>query len=428
MKNAEVEIAELAHSILSEPEEHLEKFKEFFGFGVSKISGQENVTLDLSVRKLALLSATAVLIDIFPSLLIVNDGAEEEEATKLKKSSKEQLGKVKRSKLVLEYFDQLLQKLNKLKVSRGVSALLNSCVCSKHSLDDRRLQQLISVAVSLATGGKDVFMALRERIQRDLRSRAENLEIVRLIVQTVSRERSPERLNALVPLFEGLRFTAGSISSSVKVGEKIDRQLARDLAAGSGEYVDAKRVKGEEAQILSSIIALYVRIARAAQSGQYGFAAMKTCIQGIAMNASSVNADLALELETELLAIARLYLGQKAEKQTSGLLGAIALAALLNIAKGGNDRAEILSSSVITGLERLVPIALERLLTHSSSLSDFRAEETITLICKGAISVASQFGSDKALVSVAQALVSCLNMRFDDNICASSPFTLFAST
>lgn len=422
MGNSEVEIAKLSHTIIGEPEENLERFKEFFDFGASEKNSKENHVSNIQLRTWALLSATAVIIDILPSLLIVSDGGEEDEAP-LQKSSKDQLGKVKRSKMVLDMFDQLLQKMGKLKLARGVSALLRSSVCSRHCLDAARMQQLISVAVGLACApntGREVFLALRERIQTDLSSRLDNLEIVKLIVQSVSKEKNPERLNVLVPLFGGIRFSLGSISgSSIQIGEKIDRQLARDLASGRGDYIDVKKAKGEEAMILSSVIALFVRIARASQSGQYGFAAVRACIQGIALNASAVNADLAFELEGELLEISRFFLSKKAEDE-NGVLGAIALGALLNIAKGENDRSEILSSSVITGMELLVPLALERLLSFSAAPSSddtasfFNPEECIALICKGAIGVSSRFGSERALVSVAQALVSCLCLRFDD--------------
>ena len=416
MVSKEAVIAQLAHAILGEPEENVERFKEFFQFGMSEATGQENVVLDVKLRSLALLSATAVMIDIFPSLLQVDDGGDTEERG-AHKSSKDQAAKVKRSKLVFELFDQLLQKMSKMKLARGVSALLLSSVCSRHCLDSRRMQQLVSCAVSIgcsASYGKEMLVALRERIRTDMRSRGDDLEVVKLIVQTISKERNPERLNVVLPIFEGVRFSLGasvSGASPVDSGGKIDRELARDLAAGRGDHVDVKRAKSDEAIILSAVMALFVRIARASQSGQYGFASVRACIQGIALNASGVNADLALELETELLETSRFFLNKKSDDET-GILGAVALSALLSIAKGGQNRTEILSSSVVSGIELLVPLALERLLTHHSDYSDM--SETISLICKGAIAIASEFGSDKALLSVAQALTSSLCMRFDD--------------
>ena len=417
MSKPELEIAQLSHTILGNPEEHLDQFKLFFNFGTSQIPGQENQVTDPRIRTLALLSATAVLIDIFPSMVLTAEPAEQESDAN-KKASKEYLGKMKRSKMVIEFFDGLLQRLNKIKLARGVCALLQSSICSTQLLDVRRVQQLVSSAVSLGCQpivGKEVVAALRNRITSDLANHVDNLEIVKLIVTSIAREKQPARLNLLVPILENIRFTAPNATprSSLQTGgAKVDRKLLRDLATGRGDYVDIKKIKQAEAQILAEVVALCVRIARGAQSGQYTFAAIRICIQGLASNTSAVNSDLAIELEQELLGLAKFYLAQNdtSDNGEKGLLGAIALSALLNITKGTKERSEILTGSVISGVETLVPLALEKLLQSSTE----GTQEVLASLCKGAIGVSAQFGSDKALLSVARALLTSICMRFDD--------------
>jgi hypothetical protein len=408
MSKPELEIAQLAHTILGEPEENLDLFKTFFAFGVSQEADRQNQTTDLRIRTLALLSATAVLIDIFPTLMLPEDSADAEQE-KGKKVSKEYLGKMKRSKLVVEFFDSLLQKLNKLKIVRGVGALLKSPVCSPQCLDQRRLQQLVSSAVSLAcTGGTDGLSAIKERITTDIANHVDNLDIVKLIVTSISREKQPNRLNMLLPVLGGVRFSTSSITKSTvdTAGGKVDRKLLRDLATGRGDYVDMKKLKQTEAHILAEVIALYIRVARGAQSGQYSTEAIQTCIEGLATNTGSVNSDLAIELEDELMKLAKFYLFK--QDSTEGILGATALSAVLNITKGVKERSEILGGSVIGGVEALVPLALEKLLQQSGS------GEVLSSLCKGTIAISAQFGSDKALLAVARALLTSLCMRFDD--------------
>ena len=408
MSKSEVEIAQLAHTILGEPEEHLDRFKEFFTIGVSAEAGQENQTTDIKLRTLALLSATAVLIDIFPSLFTVNEAADEDEG-KGKKASKEQLGKLKRAKQIVDLYDLLIQKLSKLKVVRGVCALLKSSVCSPQCLDERRLQHLVSAAVSMSclqVAGREAVATLRDRISHDVANHVDNLAVVKLIVLAITKEKQPDRLNVLIPLLNGLRLTSPDIYRAKHSGGAMNRELARDLATGRGDYVDARKVKSTEAQILSEAIALYIRVARAAQSGQYSAASIRTCIEGIASNAASVNADLAVELEQELLELSKFYLNKKEDE---AMLGAIALSALLNMVKGSSERSQVLAGSVVSAAETLVPVALEQVLSSSSSDG-----ETLTKICKGALGLAAQFGSDKALLAVANALVTSLCIRFDD--------------
>ena len=414
--SAEVQIAKLANLILGEPEENLEKFKEFFDLAAP--SGEKgDQSSDPRIRSLALLSATAVLIDIFPDFLVPSDGNEAEDE-KTQRASREHQLKVKRSKMAQDYFDQLVQKLNKLKIVRGITTLLKSPVCSRQCLDQRRLQQLTSSAVSLAAQpglGKEAASALRERIQSDLANHVDNLEIVKLIVICVTREKQMNRIDTLIPLFENIRFVAANVSSNhvpTAGGVKLDRQLMRDLATGRSDFVDIKKIKSAEAQILSEIMALYIRTLRAAQSGgQYSFKTIKTCIEGLAANCISVNADLASELEQELMGLAKFYLTKQSASEDDGLLGASALSALLNITKGGRERAEILTGSIIGGVESLVPIALDRLLQHS----DDSTEAVMTALCKGAIGLSAQFGSDKALLYVARALVTSLCVRFNEH-------------
>jgi hypothetical protein len=415
MAAVEVEIAKLANLILGEPEENIEKFKEFFSFGVQAETEDGNRTADTRIRSLALLSATAVLIDIFPSFLVPLDGNDEEQE-KGKKSSKEHHLKQRRAKMVQDYFDQLVQRMNKLKLVRGITTLLKSPVCSRQCLDQRRLQQLVSSAVSLAAQsglGNEARNALRERIVYDLANHVDNLEIVKLIVLGITKEKQPTRLNLLIPIFENIRFVIPDLSShSLQTGgAKMDRKLIKDLATGRGDFVDIKKIKSAEAHILSEVVALYIRTIRSAQTGgQYSFKTIKTCIEGLATNCISVNSDLASELEQELMGLAKFHLTKQSASEEDGLLGAIALSALLNITKGGKERAEILTGSVIGGVETLVPIALDRLLQNCDS----NTEEILTGLCKGAIGLSAQFGSDKALLAVARALVTSLCVRYND--------------
>lgn len=417
MVSAEVEIAQLAHLILGQPEEYLDRFKEFFAFGVHpENSGLQGQTSDLRLRSLALLSATAVLIDVFPDMMVPSDGQDEDDA-KSKKASREHQAKVRRAKLIVELFDQVVQKLNKLKLVRGIATLLKSPICSRQCLDQRRLQQLVSSAVSLAANpsiGREVSVAIRDRFRSDFESHADNLEIVKLLVLSITKEKQHERIDALIPLLDGIRFNVRGLKSPQfhAGGAKVDRQLKRDLAAGSTDYVDVKKIKTAEAQILSEIMALYIRTLRSAlKGGQYCFRTIKTCIEGLASNCGSVNADLASELESELIDISRFYLTKNSSSEEDGMLGAIALSALLNITKGEKERAEILTGSVVGGLETLIPIALERMLQYSRS----DCESVLTALCKGAIGLSAQFGSDKSLLAVARALVGSLCMGFNDH-------------
>ena len=93
-----VGIAKLAHRILGDPEENMHRFREFFQFG-SAAGGQ----LDPKLQTLALLSATAVMIDIFPSLLMVQE--EEQHAGDKVKTSKEHQARVKRAQEGLKLYD-----------------------------------------------------------------------------------------------------------------------------------------------------------------------------------------------------------------------------------------------------------------------------------------------------------------------------------
>ena len=98
-----------------------------------------------------------------------------------------------------------------------------------------------------------------------------------------------------------------------------------------------------------------------------------------------------------------------AKDESNGLIGAIALSALLNISKGSKERQAVLTDSIISATETLVPIALNKLATSTEG-----GEETLTLLCKGAIAVASQWGSDRCMLSIARALLNALCIRFDD--------------
>lgn len=414
MVSAEVQIAQLSHLILGEPEEHIDRFKEFFDFGVHpENSGQQGQTSDLRLRTLALLSATAVLIDIFPDMIVPTDGSNDTEEEKAKKkASRDHQAKLRRAKLIVELFDQLLQKLNKLKIVRGVATLLKSPVCSRQCLDQRRIQQLVSSVVSMAANpaiGKEACVAIRDRIRTDFEGHVENLEIVKFIVLSITKEKQQERINALIPLLDGIRFLARKVvvPKFQTGGAKMDRQLKRDLATGRADYVDVKKIKSAEAEILSEAIALYIRTLRSAQTGgQYSFKTVKTCIEGLASNCGSVNMDLASELEGELIGISKFYLTKNQSSEEEGMLGAVALSALLNITK--KERAEILTGSVIGGLESLIPIALERMLQYSRSDCD----GTLTALCKGAIGLSAQFGSENSLLAVARALVTALCMGY----------------
>jgi hypothetical protein len=410
MTKAEVEIAELSNLILGDPEQYLDRFKEFFAFG-QPVEGQSHSVSasDHRIRGLALLSATAVLIDIFPSLVVpldVQDGEEE----KSQRASKEHHAKLRRFKTAVELYDQLVQKLNKNKLVRGITTLLGSPICGRQCLDQKRIQQLVSSAVSLAAQpslGREAVTAIRNRIRADLENNVDNLEVVKLIVLSITKEKQIERLNQLIPLFQDTRFVSRDLSSH-KIqsgGAKIDRQLQRDLATGRADYVDAKKIKSAEAQILSEIMALYIRTLRSAQKGgQYSFITLKTCIEGLAANCISVNADLAAELEAELMGIAKFFLCKQSSTEEEGVLGAIALSGVLNITKGGKERAEILSGSVISGTEALIAKALERLLP----------ENVLTALCKGAIGLSARFGSDKVLLVVARALLGCLCTSYNE--------------
>jgi hypothetical protein len=408
----EVGIAQLAHTILGSPEENLDRFRDLMNIGSVSSSNKEEGEVDVRLRTLALLSATAVMIDILPSLIMTAESTEDDNESH-KKSSREQHARIKRSQQALTFFDQLLHKMNKIKLVRGTCSLLNSAICSRSIIDSKRLQQLVSSAVSMACISREAITALRQRIRNDLANNVENLEIVRLIVTSITHEKNPQRLNTLIPILEGIRFSSAiAVTDSTFGGAKVDRQLAKDLVTGRGDYMDVKKIKQTEAVILADLMALFVRITRAAQSGQYSFRTVKTCIEGISINTGSVNADLAVELEGELLELARFYLiTRRGDNQEDGVLGALALSALLSISKGTQMRNDVLSSSLVSGIEQLVPIALNRLLSSSTEGCD----ASLTALCKGAIAVAAQFGSDKCLLAVAQALLNSLCMRYDDN-------------
>jgi len=411
MEAVQCGVAQLAHAILGEPEENLERFPEFLEFGVTKSEKSDQAVIDTRAQTLALLSATAVLIDILPSL-ILNDN-QDSETTKL---SKDQRQKRKRSSQVLEYYDALVTKMTKAKLARGPSIILNSGICSSQYMDQKRLQHLVSVVISFAcsANGKEARAALKNRIKEDLHSN--NFDLTRLIVQSVCREKISDRLNCLVPLLNNLRFALPSRPAAPKQqqGQKIDKQLARDLALGSTEFTDHKKLKQQEAGILSDLIALFVRVIRASQTGQYSFDSIRTCIEGISQHITSVNSDLAIELERELFDLSRFMLVTKrsdgsSKDESNGLLGAIALSALLNISKGSKERQAVLTDSIISATETLVPIALNKLATSTEG-----GEETLTQLCKGAIAVASQWGSDRCMLSIAKALLNALCLRFDD--------------
>lgn len=407
----EVQIAHLANVLLGEPENNLEKFSGFFEMGMDA-----NQVVDTRIRALALLSATAVLIDILPSL-VTPEGQQDEEENQV---SKDQRHKVKQSSQALSFYDQLVTKLNKAKLVRGPSALLNSSICSKSCLDDRRIAHLVSVMVSLACTpgpiGKQAAEALRTRVLKDLRDNSDNLLVVKLITQSICKEKQPERLNALIPIIGAMRFSTPFEQGGAQVA---DKQLARDLALGQSSGIDKKKWSQNQGSILSDSMALFVKVLRAVHStnGIYSFESLKVCIEGVGGQTGHVNADLAIELEVELLELAKYYLITKRMSsetfEEGGLLGTIALSALLNISKGSKERQSVLSNSVISAVELLVPAALNRLITTSSST--IATGTIITDLCKGALGVASQWGSDRCLLSIASALINFLCLRGGDD-------------
>ncbi len=404
----EVQIAHLANLLLGEPENNVDRFAGFFEFGIT-----DNQVVDSRIRGLSLLSATAVLIDILPSLVLPEGGQDEDDKTSL--VSKDQRSKVKHSGQILSLYDQLVSKLSKAKLVRGPSALLNSSVCTRSCLDDRRISSLVSMMVSFAClpgpAGREAVLALRTRISKDLRDNSDNLQIVKFIVQSICKEKQPERLNALIPIIGSMRFTT---PFDVSVSQVVDKQLARDLALGQSSGVDKKKWAQNQGSILSDSMALFVRVLRSVHStnGIYSFESLKVCIEGVGGQTGHVNADLAVELEFELLELAKYYLITKRLSDCSddGLLGTIALSALLNISKGSKERQSVLSNSVISAVELLVPAALIRLITSSSTTNG----PIITDLCKGALGVASQWGSDRCLLSIASALINYICLRADD--------------
>jgi hypothetical protein len=407
----EVEIAQLANLLLGDPENNLDRFSEFFAFGMDR-----DRLVDSRVRSLALLSATAVLIDILPSL-VIPEGQAELTDDKSDRVSRDQRSKVKRGNQILTLFDTLLTKLSKSKLVRGACALLNSSVCSRACLDQRRMTQLVSVVVSLASQstGKEAVAALKTRVKKDLSDNIENLDIVKLIVQAIVKEKQPERLNLLLPIIGGMRFHIPN--DSTPTTNVHDKRLARDLALGQTSGVDRKKWAHNQASILSDSMALFIQVLRTVASthGIYTFDALRTCIEGVGGQTGQVNADLAIELETELLELAKYYLVTKRMSDSSddGLLGATALNALLNISKGSKERQSMLSSAVISAVETLVPAALNRLITSATTTSS-SASSLVVDLCKGALGVASQWGSDRCLLSIANALLNSLCLRVDD--------------
>ena len=225
-------------------------------------------------------------------------------------------------------------------------------------------------------------------------------------MSSICKEKISDRLALLLPVLDGLRLRTISEPLTGQKNGKIDRELARDLATGKGDFVDFKKCKQNVSSILSDIIALFVRVLRGAR--QYSPNAIRIAIEGISQHAGSVNADLAKELETELLNVAKHFL----HSQQDGVLGATALAALLSISKGltGSDKSAVLSNSIVCATETLVPVALNQLILSPSPSSN----DTLTNLCKGAISVAAQWGSDHCLLLIARALLTCLCLRFDD--------------
>jgi len=409
-------IAQLAHSILGEPEENVDRLKEFLAFGKGDANRSGDTVVDHRIRNLALLSATAVVIDILPSFVVVDSNQEGEEAQKL---SKEHRNKLKRLQQLLSFYDELVSIMSKTKLIRGPSTILNSGICASRILDQKRLSHIVSVVVSLAcsTGGSEAIESLKTRIQSDLTNNTDNLEITRLIVQSICREKNPDRLNKLVPVLRRMRFRIPANSSVSLNNEKIklDKSLARDLALGRADYVDIAKLRKQEAAILADSVALFVRVLRASQQGgQYSFETVRTCVEGISQHITSVNSDIGMELEKELFDMAKTMLTKKKDDvsdQSDGFLGAIALSSLLNISKGSKERQAVIADSIVSAAETLVPLALTKLTTSVVGDSD----ECLTDLCKGAIAVASQWGSDRCMLSIARALLNSLCMQYGDN-------------
>ena len=400
----QIAIAQLASKILGDPERYLDSFSEFFEVGITTgASGNASVSSE-KLRNLSLLSATTVIIDILPSL-VMNDTHDDGEDAK--KSTKDRLSKQKSAGKVLECYDELLQKLSRCKLVRGPSVMLSSALCSRVNLGVDRVSRLVSTVISLGClpgQGLDAIEHLKARLSSDSRDFTDNFEIVRLIVSSICREKTSDRLNLLLPVLDGLRLaTVPQHSNLGETGRKVDRQLARDMATGRGDFLDSKKIKQNEALILSDLIALYVRVLRA--SSTFTSQSVLIAINGISQNVGKVNADLALELEDELLKLAKKFLTDDA----TALLGATALSALLSISKGVKGADAILSNSIVSSTEVLVPIALNKLVASQGNTTDL-----LVTLCKGAISIAAQFGSDKCLVLIAKALLDCLCTQFDD--------------
>jgi len=409
----DVAIAHLAHSILGEPEDNVERLKEFLAFGRTAKQGSPDVVVDPRIRSLALLSATAVVIDILPSFVVVDSNQEADETQKL---SKEHRGKLKRLQQTLGFFDELLSVMSKTKLIRGPSTIINSGICAPRILDQKRLAHIVSVVISLAcsTGGSEAAESLQTRIKSDLMNNTDNLEVTRLIVQSICREKNPDRLDKLVPIIRNMRFRIPSNSTPdlKKNNSKLDKNLVRDLALGRADYLDIPKLKKQEAAILADSVALFVRVLRASQSGtRYSFDTIRTCVEGISQHIASVNSDIGIELEKELFDMAKTMLTKKKEdscEHSDGLLGAIALSSLLNISKGSKERQAMLADSIVSAAETLVPVALSKLTAAGGD------DDCLTDLCKGAIAVASQWGSDRCMLSIARALVNSLCMRFSD--------------
>ena len=409
----DVLIAQLAHTILGDPEENVERLREFLLFGKDTKQGSGELVVDPRVRNLALLSATAVVIDILPSFVVVDSTQEGEEAQKF---SKEHRQKLKRLQQVLTFYDELVSIMSKTKLIRGPSTILNSGICASRILDQKRLSHVVSVVVSHAcvSGGAEAIESLKTRIQDDLMNNTDNLEITRLIVQSICREKNPDRLNKLIPVLRRMRFRipSSSVASFNSEKVKLDKSLARDLALGRGDYVDIPKLKKQEAGILADSVALFVRVLRASQSGvQYSFEAVRTCVEGISQHITSVNSDIGMELEKELFDMAKTMLTKKKDdvsEHSDGLLGAIALSSLLNISKGSKERQAVIADSIVSAAETLVPVALSKLTVVGD------ADECLTDLCKGAIAVASQWGSDRCMLSIARALLNSLGMQYGD--------------
>lgn len=414
---AEVEIAQLASRILGEPERYIDSFGDFFKYGCV-VEGQKGPQKNNPrIRSLALLSGAAVIIDILPSL-VMNDTHDDGEDDH--KSSKDRLQKQKLASIALSFYDELLQRLGKNKIARGPSVMLVSSLCSKANLGQERSARLVSTVVSLACLpkiGVSALQSLKERIQIDSRNFVDNFDIVRLIVSSICREKNNERLNILLPVLEGLRLASVPTSSVVAAGGKVDRQLARDMATGRGDFLDLKTIKQNEGSILSDLIALFVRVVRVSSTPNCGFSpeSVLIAVDGISHNAQRVNADLAIELQAELFKCCKYFLTNNISVDSSGILiGATSLCALLGISKGlrgGEKKGEsILTNSIISSTETLVPLALSKLGMLSG---DERVTDLLVNLCKGSIAVSAQFGSDLCLLLIFQSLLNSLCMNFD---------------